>query len=124
MTDRKFQPELPSVTGEEIQHMSEENLKKFVDDLVSGRIFTSAQINDADMIGMVFMPLVLGALRGWSDTGLANIGVVWEYLDRAGPMSVNGYPAFFSMRLIHIDDWKIAVEAARKEAERRKNIEL
>lgn len=35
-----------------------------------------------------------------------NIGLVYEYYNQAGPMSVNGYPTFFSMCLLNKQDAK------------------
>lgn len=37
---------------------------------------------------------------------LKSIGLVYEYLDKAGPMSVNGMPNFFSCRFLNIEDTK------------------
>lgn len=34
------------------------------------------------------------------------------WIDKANPMSVNGYPTFFSCRLVHKDDWKVIGERA------------
>lgn len=104
--------------------MSEEDLRRFVDDLVSSRIFTDRHVRNPSDIPMVFLPLAFGALSGWSDTGLKGIGVIWEYFDKAGPTSINGYPVFFSMHLMNAADWAVVSEAARRESERRKSIEL
>ena len=35
---------------------------------------------------------------------------IWEFYDRAGPMSVNGYPSFFSANVVHRDDMDILRE--------------
>lgn len=121
---RSFQLELPDVTGEEIPGMNDDDLRQFVYDLMVGRIFTHRQIREESMIGVVFMPLMFGALSGWSDTGLSNIGAIWEYVEKAGPRSINGYPIFHSLRLINVHDWEIALQAMRKESERQKDIEL
>lgn len=120
---KSFQPELPGVTGEDIPAMSDDELRKFVDDLVSGRVFTHHQVLQESMIPMVFMPIALGALK-WSDTGFANIGAIWEYMDQAGPRSINGYPMFTSLRLMNANDWETARVAAEREIERRRKIEL
>jgi hypothetical protein len=127
MTNRSFQPELPDVTGEEVRHMSDDELRSFVDDFLAGRIFTSAQINGSQsghLLQTIFMPLCLGALAGYSDTALSSIGVIWGYMKDALPGSINGYPIFHTMYVLHIDDWKIAIKAIEREQERRKHIEL
>lgn len=124
MADRTHQPSLPGADHEYVACLQPDELRKFVDDFVSGRVFTSAHLRESDDIAMVFMPLALGALAGWSDTGLKQIGVLWEYLDKAGPMVINGLPCFFSFRILNADDWATARAAILREQERRKNIEL
>lgn len=57
-------------------------------------------------------------------TWLRDLGVVWEYYDKAGPRGINGYPCFFSCHLMHREDWERARRAADKEHERRKQIDL
>jgi hypothetical protein len=104
--------------------MSDEDLRDFVLGLCDGRVFTSAHIRNDHDIGMVFMPLKFGALRYYHPKEIDQIGVIWEYRDKAGPMDVNGMPSFFSCRIMHKDDWKRAVKAYEKENERRKGIEL
>ena len=104
--------------------MSDEELRAFVDDFVSGWVFTDRHVRDPNVLASVFMPLVFGALADWSDTGRNRIGLIWEYMSKAGPMCVNGYPTFFSMRLMNVEDWAIVQKAAQREFERRKNIEL
>lgn len=35
-----------------------------------------------------------------------NIGMVYEYMDKAGPRSVNGYPMFMSINVLSIEETK------------------
>lgn len=42
----------------------------------------------------------------YEEVKLKSIGLVYEYLSAAGPMSVNGKPIFFSLRLLNHDDTK------------------
>lgn len=53
---------------------------------------------------------------------LSQIGVLWEWMDKAGPSSINGQPIFFSMRIMHIKDWKKCWKAIEKETQRRKEM--
>jgi hypothetical protein len=53
-----------------------------------------------------------------------NLGCVWENLSAAGPRSINGCPIFFSMRMMHREDWERARGAIEREHARRKNIDL
>lgn len=106
--------------------LTDDELRKFVDDFASGQIFTSNHLpaSDLDMMKTIFMPLAFGALDGYTPEDIADIGVVYEYLDAQGPRSVNGYPIFMSCRLMRKGDWVRAHAAILLEIERRKNIEL
>ena len=109
-----------------LPRMTDAQLRKFVDDYVSNRIFTSAELRDSevDILQMIFMPLALGCLSNLQPDSLKQVGCVWEYYDKAGPRSINGKPMFMSLNLMHIDDWKRAVVAIEREEKRRENIEL
>lgn len=43
-------------------------------------------------------------LMDWTDYDTSKIGLIYEEIHKAGPMAVNGFPMFLSMRLIHCDD--------------------
>ena len=55
---------------------------------------------------------------------LKQIGCIYEFVDKAGPRSINGYPIFFSFRMIHTDDWARAAAAIEREEKRREKIEV
>lgn len=50
------------------------------------------------------------------------IGVLWEWMDQAGPRGINGFPMFFSMRMMHMEDWKMCHKAILKEVARRESL--
>ena len=110
--------------GGGVPHQDEEGLRTFVIDFLAGKIFTSAQMNEGTSIEMVFMPLVFGALADWPREDLEQIGILWEYLDKAGPRSINGLPSFFSLRIMHRDDWERCFNAIVREQERQREIEV
>jgi len=91
---------------EKIPKTSEE-LKKIAVDLYEGRIFCDRHIEDATDLRIVFMPIALGAFAESSEDELKNIGMIYEYLEQAGPRSVNGYPSFFSLNILTKDETKI-----------------
>jgi hypothetical protein len=64
----------------------------------------------------------MGAFGEYSRDSLLQIGCIWEYLSKAGPRGINGYPIFFSMHFMHVDDWDRCSAAIRNEEERQKNI--
>ena len=49
---------------------------------------------------MVFMPVILGAFADMSKEDIDNIGLIYEYMDKAGPRSINGMPIFMTCRTI------------------------
>jgi len=100
--------------------MSDEELKKFVIDFVDNKIFISGFIPVEEakhIIHAVFMPLIGITFSKKATKSLAQL---WEYYAKAGPRSINGYPMFWSVRMISIADWKRAKPAIDKLMEKRK----
>lgn len=115
---------------------TEKEIRSLAEELYKGQIFTDRHIRHDPQrtIKSVFMGINflsdkdLKELRAW------NTGLFYEYLSAAGPVSVNGYPTFFSFRILSKDDArrlftmhdkiKSAVEnvgTAEKKEERRKS---
>ncbi len=107
----------------EVPRMSDEDLRAFVVAFCDGRIFSTAHMRNLEDAYLVFMPLFFGA-GDFSRSWIESIGVVYEYMDKAGPRSINGMPIFFSCRFVHRDDWERARQAIIKEEARRANIEV
>lgn len=105
-----------------IPDMPRETLAQFVMDFCDNRVFTSAHFNkneSPDVIGMVFMPIALGALAKFPKKEIKNIGLIYEYYDKAGPMGINGYPMFFSCKFMNMSDWQEVSKEIQKEIFRR-----
>jgi hypothetical protein len=81
-------------------------LRKLAVDLRAGQVFTSAHVpaDQQDALPMVFMPIALGGLRQLTKKELDDVGLIYEYLDKAGPRAINGFPSFFSMHFLNKDD--------------------
>jgi hypothetical protein len=79
-------------------------------DLFKHLIFTSEHIHKDHVkdVTMVFMP-VLAMAREHVVQMIAINPVLFEYIDKALPRSVNGYPCFTSMRVVSADDWNTKV---------------
>jgi len=109
-----------------LQRLTDDELRTFVSDFASQQIFSSAHLSESDVnkLKMIFMPLAFGAFEGYTDDDLKDVGLIYEYLDQQGPHSINGYPMFWSCRIMHKDDWERARAAIIVEVERRKSIEL
>ena len=69
-----------------------------------------------EMISSCFMVLIFMKKEHFEALNAAKIAHVYEYIEKAGPRSVNGYPSFFSARYIDVDDMK-KVAARIKEIE-------
>jgi len=61
-----------------------------------------------------------GVIAGYTE----NVGIIWEDASQAGPRSINGYPIFFSMKLMSKSDWDRAKTAILKESKRRERMYL
>jgi hypothetical protein len=77
-------------------NLEKEVLSQLAKDIAQDKIFISDYLRDPNLIGSVFMPLVLGALQNYSEEEVKDIGFVYEYYDKAMNMSINGYPIFSS----------------------------
>lgn len=76
------------------------DLKKIAVDLFEGKIYTDRHIPEGESLAMVFMPIALGAFQNTTEEEIKNIGLIYEYLDQAGPRSINGMPNFFSFKML------------------------
>lgn len=108
----------------EIPRMSKEALVRFVEEFCDGsKMFTSQDFRNEDakrFIPIVFLPVALGAFPEWTEEELGQIGLFWEYWSAALPRSINGYPCFPSMHVMHIEDWRKVAPAVNNELLRRK----
>lgn len=111
-------------TPEHVPRMSDDELRSFVVEYCNGHIFTSANVAETELLGLVFKPLAFGAFQKSSPEYIEEIGVLWERLPAAGPRAVNGMPTFFSMHIMHKDDWARAIQAIQAEQQRRREIPL
>lgn len=99
---------------------TDDELKQLARDLHAGRVFTDMHIREPDaehyarMVRMIFMPLVFMKQEQPEEMSKLDLGMVYEYLDRAGPRSCNGYPGFFSLQLLSRDDTDKVMEYVKK----------
>jgi hypothetical protein len=95
---------------------SDAEIRKLAEDLYRGLIFTDRHVGDKnpDMIKSVFMPIFFLEEKDIKSLKKAKIGLFFEYYDKAGPMSVNGYPTFFSVQMLSEDDTKRLFEVHDK----------
>ena len=84
--------------------MTDEELKVLAVDIVDRRVFGSWMVpkDQPSLIARIFLPLSVGA----ASKRPGDASCFYEYLDRAMPISVNGYPAFFSFKFLTVEDWE------------------
>ena len=80
-------------------------LKKLAVDAVDGKIFGTWNMKESDSLEIVFMPIAL--MDDNSRQGLIDKDVfhIYEYIDKAGPRSINGLPIFSSFKGISKEEW-------------------
>lgn len=106
-----------------IKSRKDTELKKIAADLYEGKIFTHTQIKNEQDILMVFMPIALGAFKNWPKENIDKIGLIYEYIDKAGPRSINGYPIFFSFSMINKTDAALVEKFYKKYEKLKKSFE-
>jgi hypothetical protein len=84
-----------------LHSMKPEEIKQLATDIFQNKVFTDRHIpsNQRDIIPSVFMVIALGGLANCSKSYVKDIGMIYEYLDKASPTGINGYPIFVSVRL-------------------------
>ena len=91
-----------------MKKMTEAELKQIAVDLYDGKIFSDRHFSGPEetknLISVVFMPLGMGVFK--TKKQVANLGMVYEYLDKAGPRAINGFPMFISCRFLNKADAK------------------
>lgn len=84
----------------------DEELRQIGKDLYEGKIFTDRHCREANEIPMVFMVLALTPPDQINEL-LEKLGenpMIFEYMDKAGPRSVNGLPTFLSMQTLSTEE--------------------
>lgn len=111
----------------ELPNKTDAELREFVNAVLAGEIFTSAQLSEHEqrnLLPLVFMPIALGAFADVPEEQLKDIGVLYASMKSAAPRSINGLPMFFEVRTLSRNDWARARAALIAEQERRKSIPI
>lgn len=90
---------------------SNDELKSIAQGLLSGTIFS---VQSYQGIRTHFMPIAFGALSDLSEDERKDIGLIYEYMDKAGPLAVNGKPCFMSFRILSVADTEKVMEYMQK----------
>jgi hypothetical protein len=99
---------------EAIKPKTPEEIETLAQDVAAGLVFGSWQLQPGDPILSIFMPL---AFMDKSDTEKckeAGFEHCYEYIDKASPRSVNGFPCFFSFNWITREDFHRMLDAVKE----------
>ncbi len=132
MTNEDFQraahTTLSRVLG--IARMSEDEMRAFVLAWCDGKVFSDQHVMQRaphqweQNMTMVFMPIAFGVCANWTVETVSQLGIVYEYMNKAMPRAINGMPCFMSMHVMHKDDWARCREAIIREEQRRQEMML
>jgi hypothetical protein len=81
-------------------------IREIAEGIISGKYFTSGHVQNPQMIASVFM---VAALMDEDDAQWLtdnDITFFYEEISKAAPRSANGYPCFFSMKMLDRSDHK------------------
>jgi len=77
-------------------------LKQLALDMYAGKVFTDRHFRNPEeanrLLPMVFLPLAF--MTEVQIRKLDGAGMFYEYLDQAAPNGINGYPIFFSCKVL------------------------
>lgn len=84
-----------------------EEIGKLANDFLAGQIFTDRQIPPECGLdlGDVFMPLMFLDEKQHEELKADSPGMLFEYMNEAGPRSVNGCPVFMSVQYLSKEDF-------------------
>jgi hypothetical protein len=93
---------------------SDDEIKQLALDVALGKVFGSWMLDHEDEASMCFVVLMLCGPREHAQLRAAGVTAVYEYLDKAGPRTVNGLPSFLSMQLLNQEDQGRLAGAVRR----------
>ena len=92
--------------GEENRQKSNNELRKLAVDIFKGMVFTDRHVQIKEDVPRVFMPMALMGRQQVEDFQKKSPGLIYEYMDKALPKSINGMPMFLSFRFLSIEETK------------------
>jgi hypothetical protein len=110
-------------TPHTIPAQTDEQLKKFVFDVLAGQVLTIFDV-PKDLVPAVFMPIALGAFSGWTEAEAEDIGCIYGHVSEALSTGVNGYPCFMSVHMLNKQDFERCRLALCEEIKRRETLQI
>jgi hypothetical protein len=86
--------------------MIPEEIKALATDTFKEKVFFSTMIREIDqhLLGSIFMPVILMDKPQIDQLEKDKVSAFYEYMNKALPRCINGYPMFSSMRTITVED--------------------
>lgn len=103
-----------------MENRTDEDLKQIAIDLFHGKIFTDRHLRRPEDIKMVFIVFAFMKKKDIDKLQKDPPGMIFEYLDKAGPRSCNGMPGFFSCQMLSREDTAKVLELYKKLEEAQK----
>jgi len=85
---------------------TDKELKQIAIDIHSNKIFTDRQVENPRDLIHVFLPLAFLTEKQINDLKESSPGLIYEYMERALPRCINGYPTFASLNTLTQDEFK------------------
>jgi hypothetical protein len=96
-----------------IPSRTREELRQLALDWLAGKLFTDHHCR-ADDLPLAFMPLALMKPSQIAELQGSDLGLIFEYVDKAGPRGINGMPFFFSMQILNRADAQVVMDLAKR----------
>jgi hypothetical protein len=84
--------------------LTDAEIKEIAVGIHNGSIFTDRHCKNQSDVGLVFTAIKLGGMEAAVQMVKAQVGMVYESMDKASPHSVNGMPTFLSCNSINRTD--------------------
>ena len=97
-----------------MENRADKELKQIAIDIYKGHIFTDRQVYNAKDLPLVFMVIPFMDEKDIKKLQDDPPGLMFEYIDKAGPRAINGMPSFFSMQMLSKEDTKKAFDLVDK----------
>lgn len=94
--------------------LTDKEIANLANDMYRGLIFTDRHVQRHEDVPSVFMPLILLKEEDIEKLKANPPGMIYEYLDQAGPRAINGMPVFWSFRMIGTEDATKVMERYKK----------
>ena len=97
--------------------MDKKALKQLAIDITDEKVFGTWNItarNSSNLLGMIFMPLLFIDEETKEQIKKLEFIHFYEYMDKAGPRAINGYPMFTSMKCLTREDSAVVFRMCKK----------